>query len=139
MSVKTEIDFSAIYEMCSDGQKGGMWQYVSQMMKTYVKLLMTRGIDINGRAYKPYSASYTKLRKKEGLGTKVTLEFSSKMKLSIVARNTRESFEVFITGADNNRKAEWVSKEREFLAWGKKTEEKLSRDITRYFQLKGWS
>lgn len=138
MGVKASIDFKEIYEMVDEMQKGAMWQYVSQQLKTYVKLLMTKGIDINGHKYKPYSVGYRRLRVKEGLGTRVNLEFSSQMKLAIVARNTSSSFEIFITGADNNNKAKWVSKTREFLAWGVKTENALNKNITTYFKMKGW-
>jgi len=139
MSVKAEVDFSAIYKMCDEGMRGGMWQYVSQQLKTYVKFLMTKGVDINGHKYKPYSAKYLKIRTKEGLGTRVNLEFSSQMKLSIIARNSGSHFEIFLTGADNNRKAEYVSETREFLAWGMKTEKALNKYIDQYFKLKGWS
>jgi len=138
MSINANVDFKSIYDMCDDGQKGAMWRYVSQQLKSYVKRLMALGIDINGKRYKAYSTSYSKKRTKDGLTARVNLEFSSQMKLSITARNRNDRFEIFLVGTDNNNKAEWVSETREFLAWGNKTELALNRYINNYFKLKGW-
>jgi len=138
MSMKANVEFIDLYNKLEDMQSGDMWNYVSKLLQRYVKQLMTKGIDVHGMRYKPYSAKYVNKRAKEGLTTKVNLEFTSNMKLSITARNTQIMFEVFITGAENNKKAEHVSEDREFLAWAKQTEEALNRYINNYFQLKGW-
>lgn len=139
MSMKADVEFIDLYNKLEDMESGNMWNYVSKLLKRYVKQLMTKGIDIHGKKYKPYSANYIRKRTKEGLSTRVNLEFSSQMKLGITARNTQVNFEIFIVGADNNRKAEWISEDREFLDWGKQTEAALNRYITNYFKLKGWS
>lgn len=140
-SIKTEINFTEILKMVSEDNQAAMWNYVSKRLKAEVKRLMNSGIDVHGKNYKAYSVAYAKLRSnsKNKLSTKVNLQFSSQMYLSIMARNSSVNFEVFLTGKDANEKAEWVSIEREFLAWGKRTEKVLNDSIQRYFKLQGWT
>ncbi len=136
--IKTNIDFSSVYDMLDDLGSGNMWNYAAQRLKALVMLLINKGVDVNGRVYKPYKQSYINFRTKKGLGTRVNLQLTSEMVLSIVARNSSGGFEIFITGASNNQKARWVSRDRHFLEWGHKTERELMKAINDYFRMKGY-
>ena len=136
--INVKTNFTNIYKALEVEEKGEMWQYISQRLKGFVKELMQKGIDVHGKRYKPYSAQYRTFRSKEGLSTNVNLQLTSKMFLRITARNSTQTFKVFIVGAKENRKAEWVTEHREFLAWAKKTEEELQKGINEYLKIKGW-
>jgi len=136
--VSSEVLFGDLYESLDDVQSGAMWQFVGQKIKSKVKRLMNKGVDVNGTTYKRYTGAYTRWRVKNGLKRKVNLQLTSKMWKSIQARHTVDYFEVYITGAKENLKAEWNIKERDFFSWGTETYKELDRAIDIYLRKVGF-
>ena len=129
MSIKMQVDFSEIYKTMSDAQKSKIWDNISSYIYAEVKKLMQQGKNVDGRKYKSYSASYKSWKVKNGYSGKVNLQLTSDMYRAISFRATRDGFEIYITGADNNKKAIKLneSKNWQFFQWGKKLEKKLTK------------
>jgi len=131
-------DFKKTYDMLDELQTGEMWLYVANTLKAFVKELMNKGIDVYGRKYKPYSASYAKQRAKNNLTNRVNLQFTSTMYLSITARVTKDSMVIFLAGAHNQMKGKYVAEDRPFLEVAPLLVKALEQKINEYFRLRGW-
>jgi len=137
--INSLVDFTNIYNVTTDANRQLMWQYVAQRIKAKVKRLMTNGIDVNGRPYKPYSLMYASERTARGLNIRPNLQLTSMMWRSIQARHTAEYFEIYITGAWENEKAWKNNQTRQFFQWGNLLYKELDKSLDIFFRRMGLS
>ena len=128
MTIKMNIDFTKIYETYSDDKLDELWNFIAKKLYSKVKRLMNQSKDVNGKAYKPYSKSYLKQRLKEGLSSKVNLQWDSDMFNSISFESKKDGFYIFLTDSKSNEKAiRIMNTSRKFFEWGSELEKDMNR------------
>ena len=135
----SKTDFTDMYKTLDKIERGDFWQYIGQKIKAKVKKLMTDGIDVNGVPYEKYNTKYSNWKVNvKGRSAKPNLQLTSLMWKSIQARHTSIFFEVYITGKDENQKAEWNNDTRNFMNWGVETYKEFDKSISEYLRLEGF-
>jgi len=140
--LKLKTDFTKIQKTLAEltEQTGqNLWYKVASRVYTTIVKNIQKGVDVNGVSFTEYTPSYKKYRTKQGLGLKVNLQLSSNMFRSITIEADENGFVIFVSGYDNNNKAQWVQdKGRVFLDWGTETirafEKAIEREINDVFR-----
>lgn len=109
------------------------WYKVATALFSKVIRNIQIGVDVDGKPFKDYTANYKSFKTKKGLSLVVNLQYSSQMVKSITIMADEKGFAIFISGAYNNRKAEWnqLKNGRRFLDWGTDLENEFYK-IIRY-------
>lgn len=135
MTIKATTDFNQIYATLgklTQNQGQNLWYKVAVAVFSKIIRNTQLGKDVDGKAFTPYSLGYKRYRTKNGLGLVVNLQKSSKMLQSLTIEADEDGFVLYITGQNNQQKANWVQDYgRVFLDWGKDTLDAFQKAIVR--------
>jgi len=108
----------------SKNQKPAMAATVLQA-QTIIKKRTSAGVDVNGKAFAPYSNAYSAFRSKSGRSTTPDLMFSGRMMASMKATASSRRGVLFFSRAEESKKAAFNNRTRKFFDLSKKELERL--------------
>jgi hypothetical protein len=114
----------------SKSEKSAMTAAILQA-QTIIKKRTSAGVDVNGKAFAPYSNAYKAFRSKSGRSTTPNLMFRGSMMNSMTATASKRRGELFFSKAEDSKKAAFNNRTRRFFDLSKK-ELKRVQDV--YFR-----
>jgi hypothetical protein len=115
-------------------QSKAFWQAVGVEQASSIRDRTDRGIDADGRSFKPYSTNYRRQRGESGRSTKVNLTWTGKM-LAAMGRGiraTNNGVKIIVAGEEGFKIWSNERRGREFFAISTKEAEKVLRKIIRW-------
>lgn len=133
MGISVSIDYREIEGLAERTKQLLFWEYVSSIVYGEVKILMNKGINVNGKRFQDYEPEYKAFKIEIGKYVgHVNLQLEqSNMFRNISFAADEKGFSIFINGDLNNTKAiRWNShKNWQFFEWGTRLEKILFKAI----------
>jgi hypothetical protein len=118
---QAEKKFNKLYDLLNDNEK--LLENVGPFLNFQILQRTAKGVDYEGKQFKPYSEGYKKRRKKAGRPVnKVDLNFTGSMLSAITQDNIPNGLSLFFLntkdkfGTSNPDKAFWNQQDRKFFA-----------------------
>jgi len=109
---KMELDLE---EVTIPGEKE--WKQVAEGMRNGILDLMHKSTNADGQPLQPYEAGYKKWKTKGGLSGQVDFKVTGQYLGSIKYRGYTGGFEVFLHGAEANKKGRFLESRKNWQIW----------------------
>jgi hypothetical protein len=106
--------FSALRGALKGNSKKAMLAAVLQG-RTIIAQRTSKGVDVNGRDFIPYSKAYSAFRKKAGRSERPNLTFSGRMLANMQVKANSRKGEIFFSRSEEGMKAAFNNERRRFF------------------------
>jgi hypothetical protein len=133
MDIQITVDDKAAKRLLSRKQKQLKAEIKRGLIRAAfrgIKLIgerMDAGKEIKGGNFKPYDREYALFRRSKGRGTKPDLQFTRRMRQSMVSRATSKEARIFFSRPEEAKKAQANNKTRPFFGFNQRDESEIKR------------
>jgi len=130
-NLKIETDFSSLEKSLAEIKKDKEWLDIAKKIEKKLKSLIAKSKNMDGKTLKDYANSTEIWRESKGLSTTVDFKVTGQMIRSISVKIVDDGFQVFLKGAENNKKMINISKRKNWTVfnWGKELIDELEKEI----------
>ncbi len=141
MSLAVKVDirpktFKGIAKKRQEKIKLGIQKALFKTASTGLNMIQdktAKGVDVDGRPFKPYSEKYAFFRAKNGrTHVNVDLNFTGQMMANMSVKANSKRAEIFFLRPSEGKKAFYNNKTREFFGFSRLQEKQLAKTFERF-------